>query len=140
MWLCTGMYHGCGRGQPMAGSRIGPYRFPHQPGVFGRGFSFQVRGQISLPISLRCLRVTPQATLTQAGTSKPRDTRRNSQLKRTPTPHVSPQKRFAYLWHTHTVQTVWHTHTETRGKAIILSRESSNHRNLTHGTIFRQRE
>jgi len=37
--------------------------------------SFQVRGQISLSISLHCLRVTPlQATLTQSGASKPRDT------------------------------------------------------------------
>jgi hypothetical protein len=66
--------------------------------------------QISLSISLHCLRVnTARATLSHAGTSKPRDTRRRLTIQANAYPsRISPQIRSAYLSHTHT----W-------GKAIL---------------------
>ena len=67
--------------------KAGPQPSPPGPKFLS---PFQVRGQISLSISSHCLRVTPQATLTQAGTSKPRDTRRRLATQRTPTPSHFP--------------------------------------------------
>jgi len=83
--------------------------------------TFQVRRQISLPISLHCLRVTPQATLTQAGTSKPRDTRRRL---------TNPANAYPSRFPTVTLRVPTYIHTETRGRPFSTSRECSNSQEL----------
>jgi hypothetical protein len=92
--------------------------FCYVPRARQYGFSFRVRRQISLSISLHCLRVTPQATLTPAGTSKPRDTQSETHNSSERLPLTFPHRYASrtYMAHTHTV---WHTHIETRGKAIL---------------------
>jgi hypothetical protein len=84
-------------------------------------FTFQVRGQISLSISLHCLRVTPQATLSPAGTSKPRDTQSET--------HDSGERLPLAFPHSNASRTYTHT-LRHGGRPFSTSRECSSSQEL----------